>query len=203
MLEMIVAQPADLLITDVMLPGLDGWALLAQVRARIPDLPAIVISAVERRDAPQRDVLITDHTAFLRKPFGLETLLAIVQRLTGSSLGPSWNRERYGTCGCRSDDVGARHPGVRRVGSIGMVDAQGKAKDAHDAHPADGHAQVLLSRELTSALTVMKGRIQLLRRRLRQGGDTARLEADLNAIEAELARLTKTVERISRGDNGG
>ena len=48
----------------------------------------------------------------------------------------------------------------------------------------------------------MKGRIQLLRRRRRQGGDTARLEADLAAIETELARLTAIVGRINRGDGG-
>jgi len=71
-----------------------------------------------------------------------------------------------------------------------------------DARTENGREQVLLTRELTSALTVMKGRIQLLLRRLRQGGDTAQLEADLTAIETELARLTTMVERITRGDGG-
>jgi two-component system, sensor histidine kinase and response regulator len=81
-LELVATSPPDLLITDVLMPGLDGWALLAQVRERTPDLPVIVISAVERRDTPQREVLITDHTVFLRKPFAADTLLAIVHRLT-------------------------------------------------------------------------------------------------------------------------
>jgi DNA-binding response OmpR family regulator len=67
-----------------MMPGLDGWALLAQVRVRTPDLPVIVISAVERRDTSEREVLITDHTVFLRKPFGIATLLAIIHPLTKS-----------------------------------------------------------------------------------------------------------------------
>lgn len=48
----------------------------------------------------------------------------------------------------------------------------------------------------------MKGRTQLLRRRLRQGVDVARLETDLEAIETELARLTTIVERINRGNAG-
>ena len=67
----------------------------------------------------------------------------------------------------------------------------------------DGHGQILLPRELNSVLTVLKGRTQLLRRRLRQGGDTARLDADLEAIETEFTRLTTIVERITRGDGGG
>jgi hypothetical protein len=54
------------------------------VRAHSPDLPVIVISAVERRDAPQGEILITDYTVFLRKPFGIAALLAIVHRLTKS-----------------------------------------------------------------------------------------------------------------------
>ena len=83
-LEMIDYEPPDLLITDVLMPGLDGWALLARVRERTPDLPVIVISAIERRDTRQREVLITDHTVFLRKPFALETLLALVHRLTAA-----------------------------------------------------------------------------------------------------------------------
>ena len=83
-----------------------------------------------------------------------------------------------------------------------MADAQGKTEGEQDARPEDGREQDLLTRELTSAFTVMKGRTQLLRRRLRQGGDVARLETDLEAIETELARLTTFVDRINRGGTG-
>ena len=74
----------DLLITDVMMPRLDGWSLLAAVRERTPALPVIVMSAVDRQQARHRDFFRTDHTVFLRKPFDIETLLALVARLTGS-----------------------------------------------------------------------------------------------------------------------
>jgi DNA-binding response OmpR family regulator len=83
-LAMIAATPPDLLITDVMMPGLDGWAVLAAVREQMPALPVVVMSAVERREAREREVRITDHTVFLRKPFSLAELLALVERLTGS-----------------------------------------------------------------------------------------------------------------------
>ena len=43
----------------------------------------IVISAIERPEARQREVRITHHTVFLRKPFDTEAFLAIVQCLTG------------------------------------------------------------------------------------------------------------------------
>ena len=83
-----------------------------------------------------------------------------------------------------------------------MGKTQGEAADDRATRPEDGHAPALLTRELTSALTVLKGRTQVLRRRLRQGGDTARLETDLEAIETELTRLTTIVERITPGGAG-
>jgi hypothetical protein len=83
-----------------------------------------------------------------------------------------------------------------------MENARSGAEGQQGARPEDGLAPILLTRELNSALTVMKGRTQLLRRRLRQGGDAARLETDLEAIETELARLTSIVERINRGGAG-
>jgi signal transduction histidine kinase len=82
-----------------------------------------------------------------------------------------------------------------------MADTQSETED-HEARTEDERAQGLLTRELNSALTVIKGRTQLLRRRLRQGDDTARLETDLEAIERELARLTTIVQRINRGGAG-
>ena len=44
----------------------------------------IVIGAADQMHTARRGMVITDHPVFLRKPFDLETLLAIVQGLTGS-----------------------------------------------------------------------------------------------------------------------
>ena len=54
--------------------------------------------------------------------------------------------------------------------------------------------------ELRSPLTVLVGRVQLLRRHLRGGTDSARVQDDLEAIEAALARLTAAVERLDRSE---
>ena len=86
-LQLILRTPPDLVLTDVMMPRLDGWELLARVRERLPVLPVIVMSAVDPRDAKQHPGMTADHTAFLRKPFDLETVLAIVARLTGVQSG--------------------------------------------------------------------------------------------------------------------
>ncbi len=83
-LAMIANDLPDLLITDVMMPRLDGWTVLAFVRNYAPALPVIVMSAVDRRKVPRRDVSSLDHIVFLRKPFDVETLLTTVDRLTTS-----------------------------------------------------------------------------------------------------------------------
>ena len=82
-LEVLASNLPDLLITDVMMPRLDGWTLLTSVRERTPVLPVIVMSAVDRRVA-RRNVFSADHTVFLRKPFDIETLLTTIERLITS-----------------------------------------------------------------------------------------------------------------------
>jgi two-component system, OmpR family, response regulator len=82
-LQIIDLAPPDLVITDVMMPHLDGWALLGKAHERNPSLPVILMSAGDwirrRRTAP-----IPDHAVFLAKPFAVEDLLELVGRLTGS-----------------------------------------------------------------------------------------------------------------------
>jgi signal transduction histidine kinase len=54
--------------------------------------------------------------------------------------------------------------------------------------------------ELRSPVTVLVGRVQLLRRHLQRGDDPTRVQDDLEAIEAALARLTAAVERLDRSE---
>lgn len=82
-LDLIASAPPDLLITDLMMPHVDGWAVLAHVREHDPTLPVILMSAVGppiSRITPP----VPDHTDFLTKPFAIEELLAIVVRRIGS-----------------------------------------------------------------------------------------------------------------------
>lgn len=44
-LEQMARQPADLLLLDYMLPGMDGIEVLCEVRQRWPSLPVILITA--------------------------------------------------------------------------------------------------------------------------------------------------------------
>ena len=54
----------------------------------------------------------------------------------------------------------------------------------------------VLIHELRTPLTVLMGRVQLLRRHLRRGDDPMSMDADLEAIESAIVRLTAAVERL-------
>jgi len=82
-LQIIDLTPPDLIITDVMMPNLDGWTLLDHAYQRNPSLPVILMSAGDWIRGRQ-PIPIPDHAVFLAKPFAVEELLELVGRLTGS-----------------------------------------------------------------------------------------------------------------------
>ena len=79
-LEMAKAGPCDLLILDVMLPGLDGWQVLEGVRRAGLDTPVLFLTA---RDAVEDRVKGLELGAddYLAKPFAFAELLARVRTL--------------------------------------------------------------------------------------------------------------------------
>src|SRR5689334_10100057 len=66
--ELIAADPPDLLITDVVLPGLVGWSLLARARRIHPDLPVLLLSGIQSSPAGLHLGSSSTRTAFLSKP---------------------------------------------------------------------------------------------------------------------------------------
>ena len=74
----------DLVIVDVLLPGLDGVTVLTRLRQHDPRLPLIAMSA-------GNSVPDLEGIPFLAKPFGLSTLLQLVEGTVAGSLpGPGF-----------------------------------------------------------------------------------------------------------------
>lgn len=70
----------DLVILDVMLPGLDGWAILSRLRQADPQLPILMLTG---KDAPTDQVRGLEGGAddYMVKPFTFDVLLARVHVL--------------------------------------------------------------------------------------------------------------------------
>lgn len=77
-LEAIEQQPVDLLLLDLGLPIVDGWAVLQQTRAQYPDLPIIVVTAMTD-DRDRQRVLQLGANDYLPKPFKFSDLLVKVK----------------------------------------------------------------------------------------------------------------------------
>lgn len=69
----------DLLLTDIGLPGADGWSLAESARRLRPSLP--ILFATGYGDDPQRQ--LAPGTAIIAKPFDTARLAAALQRLIG------------------------------------------------------------------------------------------------------------------------
>lgn len=79
-LACLAQQPIDLLISDQMMPGMDGWELLRQVRERWRHLPVMLYSAVPPR-RPQDYPADLAFDAVLLKPADSRELLACIKAL--------------------------------------------------------------------------------------------------------------------------
>ena len=62
----------DLLISDVVMPTMDGPTMVARVRQRYPDLPIVFMSGYAEEQL--RKSIDLDHVAFLPKPFSVQQL---------------------------------------------------------------------------------------------------------------------------------
>ena len=74
-------EPVDLVLLDIMLPGLNGHETLALIRTHRPDLPVLMLTA--RDDLENKiEALGAGADDYLTKPFALEELLARIRALT-------------------------------------------------------------------------------------------------------------------------
>jgi two-component system chemotaxis response regulator CheY len=79
-LERAEAVTPDLVLLDLLMPVMDGWELMRELRARGSEAPLVVLSADGSVPARVHEL---GATAFLRKPFELSELLALIRRLLG------------------------------------------------------------------------------------------------------------------------
>ncbi len=79
-LELACTEPFDLLLLDVMMPGLDGFALCRELRKRGRDLPVLMLTAKGQIDDRVAG-LDSGADDYLVKPFSLRELLARVRAL--------------------------------------------------------------------------------------------------------------------------
>ncbi len=112
----------DLVLLDLALPGIDGFAGLDILRRRYPAMPVAVVSAFDDMPTITR-VLNLGASGFIPKAFSGETLLAAVREvLAGNIFRPSGQRAS------QMDDKTPVAPSKMKVRptDVGLTDRQGQ-----------------------------------------------------------------------------
>lgn len=78
-LNLLDAQPFDLIITDLEMPGMNGLVLLRQIKERGIETKVVVISAY-RKSEDYRDVEREEVFSFIDKPFRKTDILRVVEK---------------------------------------------------------------------------------------------------------------------------
>ncbi|RYZ42448.1 MAG: response regulator [Myxococcaceae bacterium] len=94
-LEAARAQPPDVVLSDIMMPGLDGFGLLRELRAdaRTAHVPVVMLSARAGEEA-KVEGLNAGADDYLVKPFGANELVARVEGTVRAAQGKA-ERERF------------------------------------------------------------------------------------------------------------
>ncbi len=72
----------DAVITDIKMPGMDGIALMKEVKQRYPDMPVILITAFLSADEINDEPVSSQADGFLEKPFDIDNIVRILRSLS-------------------------------------------------------------------------------------------------------------------------
>ena len=81
-------QPADLVITDIFMPGMDGIEFLVHIRKAFPDARVLAMSGggILSRDQALSDASLLGADQILQKPFSKDEVLEAVGRTLASDM---------------------------------------------------------------------------------------------------------------------
>lgn len=82
-LERVASFRPDLVLLDVMLPGLDGFEVCRALRSR-PDVPKIILLTARGREAERLKGLDLGADLYVTKPFSTRQLIADIRACLGA-----------------------------------------------------------------------------------------------------------------------
>ncbi len=93
-LKKALEEPVDLLLLDIMLPGLSGYDICRKVRAQKPDLPILMLTA-KGQETDKVAGLDLGADDYVTKPFGISELMARIRALLRRREAKGKDLERY------------------------------------------------------------------------------------------------------------
>lgn len=108
--DLLEREPVDLVVTDLMMPNMDGMALLGHCRTHHPGLPVILITAHGTVDSAVEAIKQGAHD-YITKPFDADELQRIIRKALATEAA---DRRKF-----QPDPTARRAPG--RFGIIGQT----------------------------------------------------------------------------------
>jgi len=96
-LREVTTNSPDLILLDLMMPGIDGWGVIEGLKERGTPPPVIVMSGLPQADALRRGAVSRHISGYLSKPFAHDVLLRTcdgVLRAAEESPGPELTNRR-------------------------------------------------------------------------------------------------------------
>jgi two-component system response regulator YesN len=82
-IEVLMAQPVDLVLTDLRMPGMDGVQLAQLIRARWPTIRVVLFSGTAA-ESLERAAEVVQADGYFKKPFSLDIVTQVIRRAFGS-----------------------------------------------------------------------------------------------------------------------
>lgn len=76
-LTVLSQMPVSIVITDLQMPGMDGFSLLAEMSRHYPEIPVMIVTAFGSSDMRQKG-LSEGAVAFIEKPVDVATLVSVI-----------------------------------------------------------------------------------------------------------------------------
>jgi DNA-binding response OmpR family regulator len=184
----------DAVVLDIMLPGKDGFSVVAELRAARNYVPVLMLTA---RGRPE-DVLkgfASGADDYLAKPFELSILLARLQGLLRRS---EWMRQsqREGKSGGEPGAAAPASGDAASVGDFGTFSFAGKTIDFGALELRSGQSTIhltLMESELLRHLVRNDGKI-VSRKQILEEVWGLREDTDTRAIDNFMVRLRRYIE---------
>jgi len=142
------AEPFDLVILDLMLPGLDGMTVLRALRREAAgDVPVLLLTA-RREESDKVLGLESGADDYLTKPFGVRELVARARALTRRPRASAAAPAAVGTADARAVRLGPLvvDPARRSV-AVGTREVELTGREFDLLHLLAGHPGIVFSRE--------------------------------------------------------
>lgn len=195
-LDLIAKNDYDAIVSDIKMPEMDGIALLAEIRARRPDTPTLLITGHGERDLAV-GALRGGAYDFIQKPIDRDYFVASLKRAIDARRLRRQIQEQQSELLRHAQELEAavqeRTRELREAIALKdrlLLSEQESRRTAEEAVCVREQFLSIASHELKTPLTTLKVTLQLLDRQFRQP------DPDRNRVKTHLSRLWEQFDRL-------